>query len=488
MKKFGLLSFISLVIICQNTYSQTIVSAEGLKEDFSILKKALFTLHPGLNKYNDSITVAGYFDDFEKQLYRDINISQAYLMFSEFIAKIKCGHTYPNYWNQLDIIKNEVFNQPNRLPFTFRLIEGKMLVDKDLSGSGILKRGTEIIKINSVSANDIINTLKKYVRGDGENTGQRLKEIELSGLGEHEAFDILFPLLFPSDDGTYMIEFWEHPKNLTVTVNAITRAERLIELNKLYDSQPESYDSLWSFKILSRKTAYIKLGTFVIWKMKLDWESFIEDAFDQMKDKNILNVIIDIRGNGGGADEVYMKLAEYMINSPVNINIGHSYYKYEKVPEDINQYLNTWDDSFRDRTGDVIKLKNGFYSNPESDTIMHIEPGPNAYKGNYFLLIDAANASATFFLAKYSTDNSLATLVGEETGGNKRGTNGGQMFFLNLPNSKIEIDIPLIGNYPLIPQPDEGIKPDVLVEQTKQDFINDYDAVLNKTLELIEKQ
>ncbi|MCK7527147.1 MAG: hypothetical protein MZV64_60820 [Ignavibacteriales bacterium] len=76
-----------------------------------------------------------------------------------------------------------MFNKNDKIPFTFNLIDGKMLIDKNLSDSNLLKKGTEIKKINHITVGEITSTLIKYVRGDGENNGQRLKEIELSGLG-----------------------------------------------------------------------------------------------------------------------------------------------------------------------------------------------------------------------------------------------------------------------------------------------------------------
>ena len=59
------------------------------------------------------------------------------------------------------------------------------------------------------------------------------------------------------------------------------------------------------------------------------------------------------------------------------------------------------------------------------------------------------------------------------------------MFFLRLPNSKIEIDIPLIGYYPLTEQPDEGLTPDIVVTKTLEDIANKKDLDLEKALEII---
>ena len=83
--------------------------------------------------------------------------------------------------------------------------------------------------------------------------------------------------------------------------------------------------------------------------------------------------------------------------------------------------------------------------------------------------------------------NNIATIIGSETGGNLKGTNGGQLFFLRLPNSKIAIDVPLIGYYPLKAQADKGIKPDIEVPLTIADILSDNDKVLDKTMEIIKR-
>ena len=87
------------------------------------------------------------------------------------------------------------------------------------------------------------------------------------------------------------------------------------------------------------------------------------------------------------------------------------------------------------------------------------------------ILIDASNSSATFQFAQMIKENKLASLVGKTTGGNQRGINGSAFFFVTLPNSRIEVDLPLVGNFvgaerptgvsiPFLEIPDAGINPD----------------------------
>ena len=63
-------------------------------------------------------------------------------------------------------------------------------------------------------------------------------------------------------------------------------------------------------------------------------------------------------------------------------------------------------------------------------------------------------------------ENRLATIVGQTSGGNQRGINGGAFFFLRLPGSGLEVDLPLIGRFPTTPQPDAGVEPDIAVRPT----------------------
>jgi hypothetical protein len=54
----------------------------------------------------------------------------------------------------------------------------------------------------------------------------------------------------------------------------------------------------------------------------------------------------------------------------------------------------------------------------------------------------------------------LARIYGQPTGGNQRGINGGSFFFVRLPNSGLEADLPLVGVFPKEPKPDAGLLPD----------------------------
>jgi hypothetical protein len=51
-----------------------------------------------------------------------------------------------------------------------------------------------------------------------------------------------------------------------------------------------------------------------------------------------------------------------------------------------------------------------------------------------------------------------------------RGINGNGYFFVRLAASGLEFDIPIIGNFPVTPQRDRGVLPDVAVAPTATDI------------------
>ncbi len=56
------------------------------------------------------------------------------------------------------------------------------------------------------------------------------------------------------------------------------------------------------------------------------------------------------------------------------------------------------------------------------------------------------------------------------SGGNLRGINGNGYFFVRLPASGLEFDMPIIGNFAETPQPDQGVMPHVRIARSIADL------------------
>ena len=381
----------------------TVIPADGLQEDLALLREALETLHPGLYRYNDEESLEDLFEAAELEFLEDRSLRDAYLVFSRLTAGIRCGHTYCNFWNQPESVQSEVFGQKDKLPFTFRLVGRRMIVTENLAEDVALPRGTEILSIDGQYVDTVLQSLRELVKADGSNDAKRLADLELSGWGKFEPFDVYFPLLFPPRNGLFRIQARLPGSSdvVEVALPAVTRPQRLAALERRLGTRASTAEELWEFRHLNDETAYLRLGTFVTWHMEMDWKEFLRKSFETIDTNQTPNLILDIRGNEGGSDEVVQDLLRHLFREPVSLGNTRQLLRYEKVPASLDPYLDTWDPSFKDRTGEVVEVEDGFYAWKGASTDPVELPGsPAAFRGQLFLLIDSANSSATFVLAR----------------------------------------------------------------------------------------
>jgi hypothetical protein len=158
---------------------------------------------------------------------------------------------------------------------------------------------------------------------------------------------------------------------------------------------------------------------------------------------------------------------------------GERLVRFRSTPKDINPYLDTWDRSFEHLGEGADDLANGFYRlKADDDDVKRIKPRAPRFRGKVIVLSGAQNSSATFQFIALMRRSGLARIYGGPTGGNQRGINGGSFFFVRLPNTGLEADLPLVGFFPNQPKPDAGLWPDVRIDRTLADVARGYDRVL----------
>ena len=444
-------------------YGQTPhLNADSLKADFKLFRDVLQRYHPGMYRYKHPYKVNADFDKSEKDFIASRDLKEAYLSLHRATSKIQCGHTYPNFWNQERSIREALFEQEDKLPFTLALVQDKMYVHKDVSGNR-LKSCTEILTINGVPVADIVENLNHHRRLDGNNMAKFYIDFSITGEGKYEAFDVIFPMLYPPVNGKYQLTVsYLERDTIPIEVTAVSREKRKTLLNLVGDDKAK----LWKKYFAEDSIATLKLGTFAVWNMKLDWKAYLENFFKETQEKNSKYLLLDLRGNEGGLMEVYWELFKYLTAEPLRLKRDSQGTVYEMVRNEFKPYLETYDPTFFDLTGKVTKKDYDFYEfNDVGLKYLEVKPSQYAFDGEIFILIDSANSSATYYLAKFLKQNQLAKLIGAPTGGNMMGTNGGQFFLLKLPYTKLEVDVPLIAYHPHEDAEDGGLEPDILVER-----------------------
>jgi len=134
----------------------------------------------------------------------------------------------------------------------------------------------------------------------------------------------------------------------------------------------------------------------------------VRAMFQEVKDKGIGNVAVDLRYNGGG-----------------NSQVANEFFRYL----DIDSYkIGTlgW------RFGFIyIRLGNGIAKNDKYEDLL--------FNGNLYLLTSAGTFSSAMMFAQLVKDNNLGTIIGEAPGNDPNGY--GEIAYFKLPNSQLFMQI-----------------------------------------------
>ena len=492
-KAIILLITIYLIVNAANAQANKQLTSQEMLHDLSVLQSAWTNLHPGLYRYNSPEQITGYFKKLRRLCSKSLPEKKFYVHLSQLAQKVKCGHTYLNSLN-LDPITQERILPKRIIPFFFEIVDRRIIITHNVSEYAQIKRGDEITAINGVRSSKIIDSLLTVSRSDGKNAlGKMLHNLHESPdeAENYSLFDIYFPLFFqhPTDIFTITVKPYSSVSTQTYAVKAVPRAERIENYRQRFGKIPVDEYS-WDYKILNDSTAYMKYGTFAFWNSTFKPKDFVDSVFsDLLAKEKVTNLIIDIRNNEGG-DNTGNYILSYITKTPIGCDDpDRPSYRYVSIPDTLKPHLSTWDNSFKeDKNASKYKRNElGLYELKQTKPCAFISPGKKTFNGKTVLLINAKNSSAGYEMARNYKSARLGEMVGETTGGSQQGINGGEFFFLTLPNSKFEIDLPLIYNYHAN-KPDSGIKPDHVIETTQRNISKNEDAQLDFALSLFQRK
>ncbi len=432
---------------------------EQTSRDLDILRRALLDMHPGLTKYGTAAQFDSAVADARQQLARGATRAEVFLAMTRLAAAIRCGHTWTNPLNQAQAVQDELFGRADKLPLRLSLIDDRFLVTA--SAVDGISGGDELLAVDGHPVADIVGELLFYARADGSSDGKR--RAQMSHLFELSAMDMYWPLLHPPKNGRYTLSVRTRGAAAPTdrTIDAVTPAARDSLLRSRGVRLP---DETWTMSITG-DTAVMRIPTFSVEGADSVWQHWFRDAFAQLNARKVPVLILDIRdAEGGNTGDTADSLLSHLLRRPFVQQAVRPESAYERVPYNLARFLDTWNFGFFDRTGKVTKGPGRNWYLPALATTGDTIPAAAApYQGRTFLLVGPVNSSASFFFARRVQESGVATLVGQRTGGNMRGLNGGELAWIVLPNSGVSVDIPLISSTPAAAQPDASVVPDVVV-------------------------
>jgi hypothetical protein len=463
--------FFSSNVTGQNYLGETIAKDSAL-EDFHVFKSALKSGHPGLYWYKSLDEISKSFSDAESQINKDITNKEFHGILTSVMNDLSCGHSIVLYPKEYSL---KIDTLPLFIPFRVTEIEKKLFITKVLCESDI-KEGSQISSINNKKASEILKIIESKIPTDKGVNSKKTRSI-----------DILFSYyytLYIENTNKFELEIIEPNGN---------KIHRIIDAilwdNKNMFHSPREYSSSRSpinFKI-ENNIADLSIRTFGTRNFKnnnIDFQDTIAKIFQELSEKNINNLIIDLRGNNGGSlyfgellfSYLTTKDTKYYKNNVMNTDIAEGNFKYAELP--------CFLDMFEKELGPLEK-ENGQYIIPR-DTIKTNKPH---FSGKIFFLTDGLSFSATSNFLAVCKNNNIGTVIGETPGGAYSGCNGGGPVTITLPNTDYRLSFNIIGILLNVNDSTNQINVDYKVSSEISNLIEDnIDIQKEFVINLIKKQ
>lgn len=431
--------------------------------DVEVLDAAWTALHPGLLRYQTRAELDGRFEALRRAWRAPATFRQRLLDLTRVTASVRCGHSYPSPYNASDAVRAQMYPDRSLVPFAFRWLGLKMVVTQDRTGQNLFQPGDVIETIDGVTTESLLLQLVPLARADGSNDAKRVSLMEMRGDDGYETFDLHLPLILPLKERAV----FGLSNGRRIEAALLTVAERRAALPETVD---DPVGNPWTIETGQDGIARLTMPGWALYNSSFDWAGWLGGVMDDLTGDGARGLIVDLRGNEGGLDCGDV-IVSRLIERDLEAGGMRQATRYRRVPDALRPHLSTWDQSFYD-LGRLVSDpdEDGFHWRVDGGgEAATIRPLGRRFTGPVRVLCDASNSSATFGFAAKIRRSGTGLLVGQTTGGNLRGINGGAFFFMTLPASRIEIDLPLIAGFPTTPQPDAGIEPDLAVPTTADD-------------------
>jgi peptidase S41-like protein len=459
-------------------------SPDQLREDFQIARRALEEGHSGIYRYTPKAELDRVFDAASKSLDRPMDAVEFFRVLAPAVAAIKCGHTNVTL---PEAFRKEINNTYPLLPFQVRVLKGRAYIFRDFADlgnpenkSGALA-GREIRSINGVPALKIVATMLAAVPADGDVQSSRQARI-----GSWTFNGYLFGLAGIRSPFELVLAGGGN-KEQTVHVDGVALSKLREASKKLYagDQEPDRAGELKFFEDgkIARITIH-QFGGYADPEKKQGFRDFYKESFETIHTKGSKALIIDLRNNGGGEDELGQLLLSYLVDKPFKYyddlvinSMTFSFSKYASSPIAIPEK--------RVETG--------------ADGKVHAVGHPNwgikqptlpTFKGKVYILINGGSFSTTSEFLSQAHFHQRATFIGQESAGGYYGNSSGMVPQVVLPNTKVSVRVPLVTYYMAVSgykAASHGVVPDFNVDYTIAELLAGTDKEMDVALKLARK-
>ncbi len=455
------------------------IEPDKLVVDFRLARQALEEGHSGIYRYTAKHELDGLFDRAEKSLVRPMNAVEFYRILAPVVAAIKCGHTGVGLPEEM---QKAYSTKALLLPLQIRVLAGKVYILRDFSDGATTLAGQEIRSINGIPAAKIVETMLATTPGDGDSQTCRISRI--NGWTLARRLPALLGLQSP-----YEVTVRDAKENREATIHLKGKElPRLEEAARAKFPQDQRGKTAGEFMLKDEgKIAVMKIngfGGFVDTARKKSLREFYRESFEAMSKSGTKALILDVRDNGGGEDELGKLLLSYLVDEPFKY--------YDDLVINARQFaFQKYTNHTEPLPPDLLAVQpNGKYRMVKHPNWGMQQPSEPRFHGKVLILINGGSFSTTSEFLSHAHFHKRATFIGEESGGGYYGNTSGPSLRLTLPNTKVQVGVPLMTYYMAVSgykAKAHGVLPDFPVEYTIEELLEGEDKELALAFELARK-
>lgn len=444
------------------------ISPEKLKTDFSILLSSLRENHPGLYNFTSKSQFDSLATESLVSLTDSLTEREFHILVRKFIRVISCGHTVAR--PSQDWYK-AVSARENLIPIHVILQGDQLYIRKVFGEQGDGLIGARIISIGGVSVNELLLELKSIIMRDGVGESMVNRNIE-------RLFQTYYMFSFGMKE-TYIIEA-EGVNGMIVQASLKGEKASKYPTRKVYQLDVEVESQGAKFGILGESTeiAVLDLNSFG----SKGYKKFYRKVFNRLSEFDSIDLVIDLRGNGGGYFPNGNQLLRYLMDE----NFTMDFSKPQKHTKN-NKYLKLNFPSMMTRfIFSTIPDRNK--EDPARNYQIRYKPiKKDHFYGKVYVLTDGITFSAGGSVVSKLKNSRGAIVIGEETGGGEVGFNAVLSWRLELPNSGVIVAIPMY-HVDVQPEMDDigrGVIPYIPIQYNLEQKMDQIDLEMARILKLL---
>ena len=134
-------------------YPSRQIPADAAAADIAQLRAVIEQVHAGYGRYTSIEDMDAAFEELERSAGAGLTDEQMVLGIERVLALLRCDHTKGELPEAIEAYRKA---NPTHFPFTFRIFDGRVYIDRVHPSASGIARGDEVLSINGIPTGRVL--------------------------------------------------------------------------------------------------------------------------------------------------------------------------------------------------------------------------------------------------------------------------------------------------------------------------------------------